>query len=337
MHLSKLIVEDRRPTIGDLCFGASGISGLFSVVPREEAIKTLHRALDLGFTKFDTAPLYGTGLSERYLGEALSAKGGVEIATKVGRVIKKKTECDLDDDKVVWSNEDVFLLDGTKTDDVPVYDYSPAGIEESFRQSSERLRNLPVKCLRLHDAETEEYYKWVTESGGLQALVQLRSLGHVKQISLGMNNPDFLLRYIRNSPPGTFDNILVAGCWNLVDVSGFELLRECQQRGIGVVLAGIFGSGLLWGSTRLRYVTADTEAVEKRDKWAALAEKYGCTLPGVAVAFAFLPKCVTQLCVGCDNSQQLELNVGLLDQVVPKQLWHEAKELKLLEEWVPIP
>jgi D-threo-aldose 1-dehydrogenase len=93
-----------------------------------------------------------------------------------------------------------------------------------------------------------------------------------------MNKADFLLRYIRKFPEGTFDSILVAGCWNLLDQSGYELLgyelqvfdlsfRECELRGIKVTLAGIFGSGLLWGVNFLRYTAPQQSDIERRDKW----------------------------------------------------------------------
>lgn len=48
------------------------------------------------------------------------------------------------------------------------------------------------------------------------------------------------------------------------------LARECEERGISVTLAGIFGSGLLWGTETLRYAPAQQSDFERRDKWAGV-------------------------------------------------------------------
>eukprot|EP01127_Copromyxa_protea_P018475 TRINITY_DN5837_c0_g1_i1.p1 TRINITY_DN5837_c0_g1~~TRINITY_DN5837_c0_g1_i1.p1 ORF type:complete len:166 (-),score=30.46 TRINITY_DN5837_c0_g1_i1:30-527(-) len=164
-------------------------------------------------------------------------------------------------------------------------------------------------------------------------MVQMRNEGLVKHVSLGMNKADFLLAYVKMYPAGTFDSILVAGCWNLLDQSGTELLRECQNRGIKVVLGGIFGSGLLWGVNFLRYAPASQEDVERRDKWAALAAKHGCSLPAVALNFAFLPTCVSELCLGCQTPEHVETNLALLEEKVPAALWEEAKDAGMLPHW----
>ena len=49
--------------------------------------------------------------------------------------------------------------------------------------------------------------------------------------------------YASGKPPGTFDSIMSAGAWNLIDQDGYELMLECQRRGIKVHNAGIFASG----------------------------------------------------------------------------------------------
>ncbi|MET8263733.1 aldo/keto reductase [Micromonospora arida] len=57
-----------------------------------ESIRTIHRALDLGVTLFDTASNYGAGHSERILGQALAGRrDSVVIATKFGNVSEEST------------------------------------------------------------------------------------------------------------------------------------------------------------------------------------------------------------------------------------------------------
>jgi aryl-alcohol dehydrogenase-like predicted oxidoreductase len=61
-------------------------------VDDDESVRAIRRALDLGVTFFDTADVYGTGHSERILGQALSKRrDDVVIATKWGNVFDEHT------------------------------------------------------------------------------------------------------------------------------------------------------------------------------------------------------------------------------------------------------
>jgi aryl-alcohol dehydrogenase-like predicted oxidoreductase len=61
-------------------------------VDDDESVRAIHRAIDLGVTFFDTADVYGTGHSERVLGQALRGiRDHVVIATKFGYTFKKSS------------------------------------------------------------------------------------------------------------------------------------------------------------------------------------------------------------------------------------------------------
>ena len=65
-------------------FGGGGIGQVWGATTREEAVKAVHRALDLGINYFDVAPAYGDGKAEEALGIALEGRSeGVIIGTKV--------------------------------------------------------------------------------------------------------------------------------------------------------------------------------------------------------------------------------------------------------------
>jgi aryl-alcohol dehydrogenase-like predicted oxidoreductase len=77
-------------TVSDIGLGCMGMSQAYGIPDDDESIRTIHRALDLGVTFFDTADVYGQGANERLLARGLGAhRGGVVVATKCGLVNTK--------------------------------------------------------------------------------------------------------------------------------------------------------------------------------------------------------------------------------------------------------
>ena len=72
---------------GPLGFGAAPLGNMFRNIPEEEAAATVDAAWQQGIRYFDTAPVYGAGLSEMRLGRALAKhkRGEYVLRSKVGR------------------------------------------------------------------------------------------------------------------------------------------------------------------------------------------------------------------------------------------------------------
>ena len=87
-------IKDKLPAGTQLGFGAAPLGNMFRDIPEEEALATVQAAWDQGVRYFDTAPLYGAGLSEIRLGDALSdrRRDDYVLSTKVGRVILDEIE-----------------------------------------------------------------------------------------------------------------------------------------------------------------------------------------------------------------------------------------------------
>ena len=101
-------------------------------VDDNESIKSLHRALDLGITFFDTAGVYGCGHSERILGRAIEGqRDDVVIATKFGQVFDEETR------------------------QVKYYDYSAEQIRLDCESSLRRLNTDVIDLFQLHVKEVD--------------------------------------------------------------------------------------------------------------------------------------------------------------------------------------
>jgi|TARA_B100001142_G_scaffold313867_2_gene350788 D-threo-aldose 1-dehydrogenase len=153
-----------------------------------------------------------------------------------------------------------------------------------------------------------------------------------------MNDPAYTMRMIRGKPRGTFDSIMLAGAWNLLDQDGFEVLLECQRRDIKVHVAGIFASGILVGGSTYKYDVASPEIIRRRELWSDLADTFGAPLPAVAIAFALLPAIVEKVAVGVKSAEEVHATVHWLESAsrLNPQLWVEAKQRGLLSVNIPV-
>ena len=234
-------------------------------------------------------------------------------------------------------------------DAVPVFDYSYKGAERSFEDSLSRLSFSRDNCgisrivgLRIHDAESPETLRQASsrKRSCVRKLRELREKGLIRDISIGMNDASYILQMIGQCSKGTFDSVMMAGCWNLLDptMQGLEVLQLCEKLGIEVHLAGVFASGLLVGKDTYKYSKAPPEKIELTMKWSTLCDKYGLPLPAVALSFALLPKVVSKVAVGIGKPEELmQCCQWVEDFKVPLILWEEAIDMKLLPKWTPIP
>ncbi len=73
-----------RLRVSELGFGCGAVGGLIVRGDRRSVVRAVGRAIELGVNYFDTAPVYGNGLSESHLGMALTElKADVQVGTKV--------------------------------------------------------------------------------------------------------------------------------------------------------------------------------------------------------------------------------------------------------------
>ena len=362
-----MFLRYREPTseyeIGtDLIIGCSSLAGLYLSSTDEIAEETVISALNAGFYKFDTAPHYGCGLGEERLGRAINKISLIDrtdrlkIWTKVGRLMIPFDGKDSSLEAIaVHRNVDFGNVPGSRnclfpdapTNVMPVFDYTGSGVLMSHADSLKRLGVKTIHGLRVHDCESlssinetlaELRESSTSTSGGLAALVKLRSDGIISEVSLGLNDADVALSILRRAPVGSLDSIMIAGCWNLLEhsPSSLELLLECQRTSVAVHNAGVFASGLLVGGSTYRYQQASADEIRRTQLWADLCGEYSVPLPAVALKFALLFTVIEAAAVGVkDPSEVLQL-VEWFKCDVPPKLFHDARERGLVSRHVPL-
>jgi D-threo-aldose 1-dehydrogenase len=315
--------------MGELSLGCAQLGNLYREVPDDDARATIDAAWDVGVRYFDTAPHYGLGLSERRLGAGLAGRSRDDyvISTKVGRVLEPV-------DVVQGLDHEGFVVAATHR---RVWDFSRDGIRRSFAESLQRLGLDRIDILYLHDPDGHRDEVLAT---GVPALAELRAEGAVTAIGVGMNQSPMLADLVRHAD---LDIVMLAGRYTLLEEDSLDdLLPACEERGVSVVAAGVFNSGLLARAlpaqgARYDYRAAPQGLVDRARRMAAVCERHGTSLPAAAIAFPLAHAAVVSVCVGARSSGQMKRNAALFHQPVPPDLWRELKAEKLLRQDVPVP
>jgi D-threo-aldose 1-dehydrogenase len=313
----------------ELSLGGAQLGNLYRAITDEQARATVDAAWERGIRYFDTAPHYGLGLSERRLGAALAGRPRSDfvLSTKVGRRLEPLSPAGQLDDEG---------FDVTATHR-RVWDFSRDGVLRSLEESLQRLGVDAVDIVYLHDPD--EHRREVLETA-YPALEDLRGQGVVSAIGAGMNQTAMLAEFARDTD---MDVLMLAGRYTLLEQSALDdLLPVCERRGIGIVAAGVFNSGLLARRAppdvaKYDYVDAPQALVLRARRMAQICERHGTSLPAAALAFPLAHPAVVSVCVGARSPEQIERNVGLHRSGVPAAVWSDLKEQGLLRSDVPVP
>ncbi|MEV0446109.1 aldo/keto reductase [Streptomyces spectabilis] len=316
--------------VTELSLGGAGLGNLYAPVGDEDAARALDAAWDAGLRSFDTAPHYGLGLSERRIGAALRGRprAAYTLSTKVGRLLEPVTGPVRGDD----------LADGGFA--VPAahrrrWDFSADGVRRSLESSLTRLGLDRVDVVYLHDPDDhgEQAFR-----EAYPALERLRAEGVVGAIGAGMNQAAMLTRFVRDTD---VDAVLCAGRYTLLDQTALPaLLPAAHERGVSVVIGGVFNSGLLADprdGARFDYAQAPPVLLDRARRLRALAGRHGIGLRAAALAFPFGHPAVTSVLVGVHAPHHVRDAAAQFAVDVPAAFWTRARALGLLPPQVPVP
>ncbi|WBB58636.1 aldo/keto reductase [Streptomyces sp. WMMC500] len=312
--------------VTELGFGGGPLGGLFEPLDDATAAQALAAAWDGGIRYFDTSPHYGIGHSERRLGDLLRAKPrtGFTLSTKVGRLLVPQDPA--------GRMDEAFAVPATHR---RVWDFSRDGIRRSVEDSLARMGVDRIDVLYLHDAE--EHFEAALRDG-YPALAELRAEGVVGAVGAGMYDPGKLTRLVRETD---VDVVMLSGRYTLLDHSALdELLPACAERGVSVLAASVFNSGLLATDrpepgARFDYAPAAPELLRRAHRIADMCEAHGVTAPQAAMAFPLLHPVVAGVVVGMRSADEVRRNLAAFGAEIPAQVWADLRTAGLLDERAP--
>ncbi|GLU29835.1 aldo/keto reductase [Brucella sp. NBRC 12950] len=318
-------------------FGAAPIGNFLKPVSNEEADAMVSEAWRAGLRIFDTAPLYGHGLSEHRCGHSLFSYPRDEfvLSTKVGYRLRSAGTRQVVSGS--WIDAGRFER---------YYDYSYDGTMRSIEDSLNRLLTPYIDVALIHDADEYNHGPDGAKvrfceamNGAYKALAKLREEGVVKAIGFGVNEWQVCHKALEQ---GDFDCFLLAGRYTLLEQEALDaFLPLCEARDASIILGGGYNSGILAtgavAGAKYNYAPAPTEIMQRVARIETLCQQYNVPLAAAALQFPLAHPAVATIVPGTRNVAQLKQNLDLINYVIPAGFWNDLKAHGLIRTDAPVP
>ncbi|TFH64410.1 MAG: aldo/keto reductase [Gemmatimonadales bacterium] len=293
--------------------GTWAIGGwMWGGVERADAIKAIHTAIDEGVTLIDTAPVYGFGVSEELVGEAVrDRRDRVVLATKCG---------------MIWheARGNLFFTSDenhpTKKGTIKVYQcLAPDTIRYEVEQSLRRLHTDHIDLLQTHWQDPS-----TPISDTMTELLKLKEKGKIRAIGCSNATPAHMDEYQAVGQLDTDQEL-----FSMLDRKHEEAnLPACAQRGLGFLAYSPLGQGLLTGKVgpertfgngdqrnfNARFSPENREKIQTMlDLFEPIAGDKGISLTQLVIAWTFSQPGCTHTLVGARSQEQARENAAAGD------------------------
>ncbi|CDZ67845.1 Pyridoxal 4-dehydrogenase [Neorhizobium galegae bv. orientalis] len=335
-QLSKAKFGRTKLEVTPLAFGAAPIGNFSRPIDEATSDGMVQLAWDAGVRYYDTAPMYGHGLSELRCGQSLRWKNREDfvLSTKVGRLLKPKRRSEIDFSP--WNNAAANEM---------VFDYTYDGAMRSFEDSLQRLALEEIDICFIHDIDVftrgdaqPEVFK-AAMNGTWKALSKLRDEGVVSAIGVGVNEWEVCYEALKQRD---FDCFLLAGRYTLLEQESLDkFLPLCEERGAAVVIGGGFNSGILATGAvegaKYNYVPAPPEILDRVSRIERVCQEYSVPLPAAAMQFVIAHPAISSFIAGTRTVDQLQKNLEWFSHPIPGDFWKDLKRQGLIREEAPVP
>ena len=282
-----------------LCVGCAELGNMPETfayeVAQDQALATLRAALASPINFLDTSAIYGHGESERRIGLVLRERGGlpkgIVLATKADR-------------------------------DPQTNDFSGEQIKRSVERSLKLLGLDRIQLMYIHDPEHTTFENIVGPGGPLEVLQRFQEQGLIEHLGISGGPIDMLTRYVET---GAFVAVETHNRYTLLNRSAAPLLDVAAARGVAVVNAAPYGSGMLAKGPeaypRYAYQDAPAELLDRARRLAAICQEYNVPLAAAALQFSMRDPRVTTTVVGMTRPERIAQTVELARHPIPDEIW----------------
>lgn len=322
--------------VTELGFGAAPIGDLYRHLDDATAIAAVDAAAMAGVNLFDVAPLYGRGLAEHRLGTALRRlpRASFIVSTKVGRVYAAAPHGVRNGEGYAGG----LPFEGR-------FDYSYEGAMRSLEQSLLRLGIASIDIALIHDIDPWTHGAQAPArlrealQGAYRALAELRSQGVVRAIGIGVNDADVCAAFAREAD---IDCVMLAGRYSLLEQPALDtFLPMAAARGIGVMMGGVFNSGILAtgaiAGAKYNYRDAPAHVLATVARIEAICRSHEVPLGDAALRFPLGHPAVASVVLGATTREEIASNHAAFSRSIPSQLWRDLVHEGLLRSDAPLP
>jgi D-threo-aldose 1-dehydrogenase len=278
-------------------------------VSEEEAVATIKAAMDSPIDYIDTAALYGNGESERRVGLALKELGGLPE----GAVLQTKQGRDPEND-----------------------DYSGETVKRRMERSLKLLGVDRLDIVYLHDAEWTTFEEAMAPDGPVPVLQAFKEQGVVDYLGVASGPNEVELQYIET---GLFDAVITHNRFTLLTRNADPVIDTAHERGMAVLNAAPYGSGILARGPesypRYAYQQASEEMIARVNELRAICDRYGVALAAAALQYSLLDPRIDVTIVGMSRPERLQQTIDLASVDIPPVLWEEVNALPPLDQGDP--
>ncbi|MCA3749292.1 MAG: aldo/keto reductase [Rubrobacter sp.] len=276
-------------------------------VSEERARETLLEVFRSPINFLDTAASYGDGESERRIGRVLRELGGLPegyvLATKADR-------------------------------DPTTGDFSADQMRRSVERSLRLLGLERLQLVYLHDPEYlnepgREPFEYMMAPGGpVEALQEMKDEGVIEHLGIAGGPVDLMVRFVES---GAFEAAITHNRYTLVERSAGPLLEAAQERGVAVLNAAPYGSGILAKGpdayARYEYREAPEKLVERVRAAERACRESGVPLAAAALQFSLREPRIASTIVGISRPERVRQTVELARHPIPEELWERLEAL----------
>lgn len=270
-------------------------------VPEDQALATIRAAFASPIPYIDTAALYGDGESERRVGLVIRELGGLPpnavLQTKAGR-------------------------------DPKTGDFSGDTVKRRFERSLTLLGLDHIAIVYLHDPEHTTFAQAMAPGGPVDVLQRYQEQGVIGHLGVAGGPIPLEIRYVET---GLFAAVITHNRYTLINRSADPLLDLAAARGLAVLNAAPYGSGVLVKGPdaypRYAYQQASPEMVSRIRHLTEICDRHGVPLAAAALQFSTRDPRITATIVGMSHPDRLAQTLALASQPIPDALWPELDAL----------
>ncbi|HEY3064134.1 MAG TPA: aldo/keto reductase [Chloroflexota bacterium] len=288
-----------------ICIGTAALGNMPETfdysVPEDQALLTLQAFFAGPLNFLDTAASYGDGESERRIGLALGALGGLPA----GMVLSTKADRDLS-----------------------TGDFSGDQMRRSVERSLRLLGLDSLQIVFLHDPEHTSFASAMAAGGPVQTLLSLQQQGLIEHIGVAGGPIGMEIQYVET---GLFSAVITHNRYTLLNRSAAPLLDVAHARGMAVLNAAPYGSGILakGPDTYARYAYQDASSVmiDRTRSLQAICGRHGVPLAAAALQFSLRDPRITSTIVGVTRPERIAQTLALAAHPISSDVWSDLAEV----------